>query len=339
MEINRKKILVTGGAGFIGSHLSEALLKLGAKVTVLDNFDDFYPGKESNVEGLLGNERFSLVRGSVLDEDLLHGLVKEADAVVHLAAQAGIRYCNEKPLKANQVNATGTLNVVVACRKLGVNKVVYASSSSVFGDPVRVPMDELHPTEPNNPYGASKLAGEKYCTSFAKAFGMDITCLRYFSVYGPRGRPDQVLYMFAKKAAVGEAPIIYGDGTYSRDFTYVSDVVSATILSLYTDSEAGRVLNIGFGKDYRMIDVARKIIAHYGGDFEPQFVKKYQGDFSKTLCNNELARRTLGWRPEVSFDDGLSLFLDWFDANRMAKLANDKMRPQGPQRIPTGLYS
>ena len=320
MEINRKKILVTGGAGFIGSHLSEGLLKLGARVTVLDNFDDFYPGKEQNISHLLRNERFNLVRGSILDIELLQSLIKGSDAVVHLAAQAGIRYCNQKPLKANEVNATGTLNVLVCCQREGVRKLVYASSSSIFGDPVRTPMDENHPTNPNNPYGASKLAGEKYCTSYANAYGMDITCLRYFSVYGPRGRPDQVLYAFAEKAARQEGPIIYGDGSYSRDFTYVSDVASATILALYSDADGGRVLNIGFGKDYKVIDVARKVVAHYGGDQKIQFVKQYQGDFSRTLCDNDRARRVLGWRPATQFDEGLALFLDWFDTNRLPVL-------------------
>jgi UDP-glucose 4-epimerase len=323
LEINRKSILVTGGAGFIGSHLSEGLLKQGARVTVLDNFDDFYAGKEGNIEALLSNDRFRLVRGSILDMDLLQSLTKGADAVVHLAAQAGIRYCNEKPLKANEVNATGTLNVILSCHKLGVRKMVYASSSSIFGDPVRVPMDERHPTNPSNPYGASKLAGEKYCISFAKAYGMDITCLRYFSVYGPRGRPDQVLYSFAEKAARGESPIIYGDGSYSRDFTYISDVVSATILSLYSDSDGGRVLNVGYGKDYKIIDIAERITSHYGGQIETRFEKQYSGDFSRTLCDNTLARRTLGWGPEVKLDEGLSLFLNWFDSNRAPLLKRE----------------
>jgi UDP-glucose 4-epimerase len=327
LEINRKKVLVTGGAGFIGSHLSEWLLKQGARVTALDNFDDFYPGKEANVKGLLGNDRFRLVRGSILDMELLQSLVKDADAVVHLAGQAGIRYCNEHPFKANEVNATGTMNVLVACHKSDVNKLVYASSSSIFGDPIRTPMDEQHPTNPNNPYGATKLAGEKYCTSFARAYGMDITCLRYFSVYGPRGRPDQVLYSFAEKAARGEPPVIYGDGSYSRDFTYVSDVVSATILALYSDSDGGRVLNIGYGKDFKMIDVAKKITTHYGGRYETRFAKQYQGDFSRTLCDNELAKRTLGWRPGVQFDEGLRLFLDWFDSYRLPLLKREGPQP------------
>lgn len=329
MEINRKRILVTGGAGFIGSHLSEGLLRQGARVTILDNFDDFYPGKEANIQSLFGNDRFRVVRGSVLDVGLVNSLAKEADAIVHLAAQAGIRYCNENPLKANEVNATGTMNVIVACRNLGVKKMVYASSSSVFGDPVKVPIDENHPTNPNNPYGATKLAGEKYCTSFAKAFNMDITCLRYFSVYGPRGRPDQVLYSFAEKASRGESPIIYGDGSYSRDFTFVSDVVSATILSLYTDSDGGRVLNIGYGKDYKIIDIARRITSHYGGQTEPRFEKRYSGDFSRTLCDNELARHSLGWRPQIGFEEGLEQFLDWYDERHSILLGSESPRPLG----------
>lgn len=263
------------------------------------------------------NEKYTLVRGSILDLGLLTSLIRGSDAVVHLAGQAGIRYCNENPFKANETNATGTLNVVASCHSLGVKKLVYASSSSIFGDPIRTPIDESHPTNPNNPYGASKLAGEKYCTSFAKAYGMDVSCLRYFSVYGPRGRPDQVVYAFASKAAKGEPPTIYGDGSYARDFTFISDVVSATILALYRDSEGGRVLNIGFGKDFKMIDVARKVIAHYGGAFEPRFLPKYEGDFSRTLCDNGLARRELGWKPAVSFDEGLSMFLDWFDSKKV----------------------
>jgi UDP-glucose 4-epimerase len=327
LEINQSKVLVTGGAGFIGSHLSETLLRLGARVTVLDNFDDFYPGKEANVEGLLRDKRFTLVRGSILDPDQLLSVTKGVDAVVHLAGQAGVRYCNERPLKANQVNATGTMNVLVACRQRGIKKLVYASSSSVYGDPVKTPMSEDHPTEPTNPYGASKLAGEKYCTSFARAYGMDVTCLRYFSVYGPRGRPDQILYSFAQKVARGERPVIYGDGSYSRDFTYISDIVSATFLALLRDLDQERVLNIGYGKDFKVLDVARRIIDHYGGHVEPIFRDGYGGDFRRTLCNNELARNVLGWRPTVKFDEGLSHFLDWFDLNRAYYSTETDQRP------------
>lgn len=318
MEINGQKVLVTGGAGFIGSTLSEALLRLGARLTVLDNFDDFYPGKERNVEGLLRNEKFKLIRGSILDQELLLSVTKGADVVVHLAAQAGIRYCNEKPSKANEVNATGTMNVLIASRQQQVKKVVYASSSSVYGDPVRTPTREDHPTNPSSPYGASKLAGEKYCTAFAKAFGMDIACLRYFSVYGPRGRPDQILYSFAQRVVNGESPVIYGDGTYSRDFTYVSDVVSATLMAILQEESRGQVLNIGYGKDFKVIDVARRIIDHFDLEVQPVFRETYGGDFSRTLCDNSRARQVLKWAPGVKFEDGLSRFLDWFGEHHNA---------------------
>jgi UDP-glucose 4-epimerase len=321
MEINNQKVLVTGGAGFIGSTLSEALLRLGAEVTVLDNFDEFYSGKEQNVEGLLLNKEFKLIRGSILDQDLLLATTKGVDVVVHLAGQAGIRYCNERPSKANEVNATGTMNVLVAARQRQVKKVVYASSSSVYGNPVKTPMKEDHPTDPSSPYGASKLAGEKYCTSFVKAYGMDIACLRYFSVYGPRGRPDQILYSFAQKVAQGGAPVIYGDGSYSRDFTYVSDVVSATLMAVLHEESQGQVLNVGYGKDFKVIDVARRIIDHFDVDIQPEYKEAYGGDFSRTLCDNSRARQVLKWSPEVKFEDGLTLFLDWFDQHRNSSTA------------------
>jgi UDP-glucose 4-epimerase len=321
MEINDQKVLVTGGAGFIGSTLSEALLRLGAEVTVLDNFDDFYSGKEQNVEGLLPNEKFKLIRGSILDQDLLLSATKGVDVVVHLAGQAGIRYCNERPSKANEVNATGTMNVLVAARKQQVKKVVYASSSSVYGDPVKIPIREDHPTDPSSPYGASKLAGEKYCTSFVKAYGMDVTCLRFFSVYGPRGRPDQILYSFAQKLARGEPPVIYGDGSYSRDFTYVSDVVSAILMTVLHDESRGQVLNIGYGKDFKVIDVAKRMIEHFDVSIQPVYKEAYGGDFSRTLCDNSRARQILKWTPKVKFEDGLTLFLDWFDQHRSSSTA------------------
>ncbi|MDA4123952.1 MAG: NAD-dependent epimerase/dehydratase family protein [Thaumarchaeota archaeon] len=333
MEINDQKVLVTGGAGFIGSSMSEALLRLGAEVTVVDNFDDFYSGKEKNIEGLRLNKRFKLIRGSILDQDLLLSANKGVDLVVHLAGQAGIRYCNERPSKANEVNATGTMNVLVAARQRQVKKVVYASSSSVYGDPVKTPIREDHPTEPSSPYGASKLAGEKYCTSFVKTYDMDITCLRYFSVYGPRGRPDQILYSFAQKVANGGAPVIYGDGSYSRDFTYVSDVVSATLMAVIHEESRGRVINVGYGKDFKVIEVARRIIDRFGLDIQPVFKESYGGDFSRTLCDNSLARQVLKWTPEIKFEDGLPRFLDWFDEhhNSATTRTDEATFPKSPE--------
>ena len=244
MNLQDSRVLVTGGVGFIGSHLVERLLESGCReLTVYDNFDDFYPGKEENAKMLQSKGKsnsFKLVRGDINDKDSLSAAVKHSDVIFHLAGQAGIRYCNAMPLKANRVNVDGTLNVLMAAKEHGIKKIVYASSSSIFGDPVYLPIDEKHPTNPNSPYGVSKLAAEQYCRVFSKVYGMNVICLRYFSVYGPRGRPDQAIYAFAENIARGKQPVIFGDGEQTRDFTFVSDVVDATILAMEREEEVKR---------------------------------------------------------------------------------------------------
>lgn len=314
MELDSKTALVTGGAGFIGSALSEQLLRMGCKVVAFDNFDDFYPGKESNVLGAQANPRYSLLRGTILDEGEVDAAVKGADIVFHLAAQPGVRYCLERPEKAHAVNVTGTFNVLQAARKHKVSKFVYASSSSVYGDPIKVPMDEEHPLRPGSPYAASKLAAEKYCLAFAKSYGMKVVCLRYFSVYGPRGRPDQVITSFTVGASRGVPPTIYGDGTNSRDFTYVSDVVDATVLSAMSDEADGETMNVGYGKDVKIGAVAEAVLRHFGSSMKIRYKPGYAGDFSRTICSNKKAQHILGWRPLVGLDEGLRKYFEWFDA-------------------------
>lgn len=316
MDLAGENVLVTGGAGFIGSHLAESLLRMGAKVTVYDNFDDFYPGKEANLNGVKDNPKFKLVRGDVLDYDSLFAVTREKKFVFHLAAQAGVKYSLNNPTKTHYVNATGTLNVLLASKANGVKKMVYASSSSVYGNPVRVPIGEEHPLYPTNPYGASKLAGEKYCFSFYSSYGFPVTSLRYFSVYGPRGRPDQVLYSFGKRVLDGEAPVIYGDGHQSRDFTYVSDIVSGTLMAAVVDEAVGQTFNLGFGKEFSIAEAARQVLGHFKSGLSPRFEPAYGGDFPRTLCQNEKARRVLGWAPRVGFQQGLDLFLDWYSGTR-----------------------
>ena len=318
MNLSESKVLVTGGAGFIGSHLAEKLLSMGCEVTAIDHFDSFYTGKEENVEILSKNKRFNLVRGDILDSNVLSSAMKGSDLVFHLAGQAGVRYCNDHPLKANSINVDGTLSVLMSARENKVKKVVYASSSSIYGDPVRLPIDEEHPTHPNSPYGVSKLAAEHYCLAFTKVYGLETTCLRYFSVYGPRGRPDQVIYAFAEKLIRKEAPVIFGDGTYSRDFTYVSDVVRGTILAAEKEASDGHAINIGFGRRISINDLVKKILVamDLDGKLEPIYAENAKGDFSHTEADNRKARELLGWKPEVELDVGLKRFLDWFLENR-----------------------
>lgn len=319
MELAGKKVLVTGGAGFIGSNLVDMLLRLGSNVVVYDNFNDFYPGKETNVAAFADHKRFRLIRGDILDADSLETATSGVDVVFHLAAQAGVRYCLDHPMAAHQSNVTGTLNVLEAARKKGVKKLVYGSSSSIYGVPVKIPMDEGHPQIPTNIYGATKLAAERYCLAYHKSFGLEVVCLRYFSVYGPRGRPDQVVASFADSIMRGRPPRIFGDGSYSRDFTFVSDIVSATAMAAMRDV-TGEVFNVGFGKDYTVNVVAEKIAKYFDSPIRPEHVDSYAADFPRTLCSNAKALRILRWRPEVTFDKGLEKTLDWFMARAASSM-------------------
>jgi UDP-glucose 4-epimerase len=323
LELSGEHVLVTGGAGFIGSHLVEKLLNEGAFVTVFDRFDDFYPGKKENLRNALNREnQFKLVTGDIQDYPALSSVVKKNALVFHLAAQAGVRYCNEFPIKANSVNVTGTLNVLIASRESGVRKLVYASSSSIYGDPVYLPLDENHPTNPNSPYGVSKLAAEQYVRVFGRVYGMDAVSLRYFSVYGPRGRPDQVVHAFAQNIVEGKQPLIFGDGNQTRDFTYVSDVIDATIFAMKKDGVSGEAFNIGHGSRITINELVTKVIARFGreGLIQPHYKEKSKGDFPDTEANNEKAKRLLGWDPKISVDEGLDHFFDWFSSDQGNKV-------------------
>lgn len=322
MELQGRKVLVTGGAGFVGSHLVDSLLKLGCRVIAYDNFDDFYSDKEKNIEHNLGDENFQLVRGSILDKEELSSAMRGVDIVFHEAAQAGVRYCINNPMKAEEVNVVGTLNVLLTAREKKVKKMVYASSSSVYGKPAKSVLSEEHPLRPTSPYGVSKLAAERYCLAFHETYGVPVTCLRYFSVYGPRGRPDQVVYSFAQSLAEDRAPIIYGDGRQSRDFTFVSDIVSGTILAAMADESVGEVFNVGYGKEFSIEGIARKVIEYFGKDIEPHFVDGYRGDFPRTLCRNTKARTLLRWTPQINLEKGLNEFLDWFTSTKVGNLAH-----------------
>lgn len=282
-----------------------------------DNFNEFYSGKENNVANFAENKKFKLIRNDILDTDALEVAMNGVDVVFHLAAQAGVRYCLNNPMFAHQSNVTGTLNVLEAAKRKGIKKLIYGSSSSIYGVPVRVPMDEGHPQVPTNIYGATKLAAERYCLAYHKSFGLDVVCLRYFSVYGPRGRPDQVVASFTNAIMRGRPPLIYGDGSYSRDFTFVSDVVAATAMAAMNDV-TGEVFNVGFGKDYSVSFVAEKIAKYFDSPIRPEHVDSYGADFPRTLCSNAKALKVLRWKPEVPFEKGLEKTLDWF----MAKAAS-----------------
>ncbi len=326
MKLAGANVLVTGGAGFIGSHLTERLLETGAFVTVYDKFDHFYKGKEANLAEASKNPRFHLVHGDIIDMKKLDSSVMNAEVVFHLAGQAGVGYSVEHPKEVNDANVNGTLNVLWLSRKYNVARVINASSSSIFGVPQYLPIDEKHPTNPTSPYGVSKLAAEQYATAFHRVYGTYTVSLRYFSVYGPRGRPDQVVHKFTKSLAEGEVPVISGDGTHTRDFTYVTDVVNATILAAESEGLGGEIFNIGYGGRTTINDLAAKLInlmAPAGAkksDIVPAYVGESRADFPHTQASHEKATALLHWKPEVDIDKGLKLYVNWYRKSLKAKI-------------------
>ena len=317
MKLDRVRVLITGGAGFVGSHLADLVLQKGNKVTVYDNFSPFYPGKERNIAHNLQKKGYKLIKADIVDYETLSQAMNGVDVVFHQAAQPGVRYSIKHPLESHRINATGTLNVLLAASNSKIPKVVFASSSSVYGLPQSLPISEEHPTNPNSLYAASKLAAEKYCKVFSEIYDLDVVMLRYFSVYGPRGRPDQAVRSFVERIAQGLSPIIFGDGEQTRDFTYVSDVVEANILAAESEKVSGEVFNIGFGGRVSINRLAGMIIDLMGrtGEISPIYEKPYAGDFPHTCADIAKASRMLGYNPKMELMEGLKNFISWYQAN------------------------
>lgn len=311
MRLNDKKVMITGGAGFIGSHLADRLVETGSKVVVYDNFNDFYTGKDKNIEQLQNHPNFTLVRGDILKYRHLRETMRGADIVFHLAAQPGVRYSLLHPVETNNVNTVGTLNVLEAARENEIVKLVYASSSSVYGNQERLPIKETAETYPISPYGASKLAAEHYHRIYHQTYGLNIVTLRYFTVYGPRQRPDMAIYRFIRQIHENKPLTIYGDGTQTRDFTYIDDTVQGTIASAETEDIGGEVFNLGSGSRITLNDLL-KLLAELIGDFEILYEAKKKGDVAHTLADISKAKTMLGYKPRVDLKKGLSRFIKWY---------------------------
>lgn len=307
-----EKTLVTGVAGFIGSHLAEELLTAGYHVTGIDSFTDYYDVrlKQANVDLLNGRDGFRLVAGSLNDVDL-DSLLDGVDYVFHQAAQAGVRASwGEQFRDYIDCNIRATQKLCETARKHSIRKFVYASSSSVYGDTNDLPMKEESLTRPVSPYGVTKLDAENMCLLYRRNYGLPAVCLRYFTVYGPRQRPDMAFHRFLKGAMTGTPVRVFGNGEQTRDFTYVSDIVSANLLAArYTGDET--VFNIG-GGSRASVNRALDIIGGYAdGDFDVQYQDTEKGDVKHTYADTTRARTELGFEPGFTLEEGLDREATW----------------------------
>ena len=315
-------ILVTGGAGFIGGHLAERLLADGHSVVTLDPLDPYYAVgiKERTLERCreVGGERFSFVDGSVTEAETVDSVIAEHDVEVifHEAAQAGVRTSVEDPKKPHAINTTGLLNVLLAAEAYGVAKLVNASSSSVYGVPESLPYDEQHPTRPQSPYAVTKLAAEHYCNVWHNLTDVATVNLRYFTVYGPRMRPNMAISNFVSRCVNGDPPVIYGDGEQTRDFTYIDDIVDVNVALLETDKADGETLNVGSGGNITIRELAEYVIQETGADVEIEYADARAADARHTHADVSKAEAVVGYAPSVSIREGVSKFIDWYRANR-----------------------
>ncbi len=306
------RALVTGGAGFIGSHLVDALVIRGEDVRVLD---DFATGRRENL-----NPAAELVEGSVADEAVVAGAVADVEVVFHLGALGAVARSVADPRASNAANVDGTLNVLTLGRDAGVRRVVFASSSSVYGGAEQVPTPESAPLRPRSPYAVTKLTGDWYTRIFAELYDLETVVLRYFNVYGPRQRPDAayaaVIPLFAAALTAGERPTIHGDGTQSRDFTYVTDVVAANLAAATApaDAASGRAFNVAPGAGTNLLELLDGLAQRIGVTPDPVFVDPRPGDVKISCADASAAREVLGWAPTVSIPDGLAHYVDWLRA-------------------------
>ena len=303
-------ILVTGSAGFIGSSLVDRLLADGHEVIGIDNFDPYYPKeiKLRNIQQARQNPRYKFFEGDIRRD--VSKLFQNVDSVFHLAAKAGVRNSIADPLGYNDVNVNGTLNLLQESIKHPVKKFVYASSSSVYGDARKLPITEDSPTEPNNPYGASKLCAEKYCLAFEKMHGLKTLSLRFFTVYGPRQRPDEAIKKFTDLISTGGKIQVFGDGSQTRDFTYIDDIVEALVLSMEKPA-SGTALNIGSGKRISVNDLVNLLGQTLGTKIVKEYVPMHKADMKDTLASITRARELLGYQPKTQIEEGIRRFVEW----------------------------
>ena len=308
------RYLVTGGAGFIGSNIVDELVRRGQQVVVLD---DLSSGKEENLAAV--RDKIELHIGSITDLAALQSACAGADYVIHLAARTSVPRSVANPIETNHVNIDGTLNVLVAARDAKVRRLVFAASSSAYGETPELPKRESMPSAPISPYGVTKLAGELYAQVFGRAYGLENTSLRYFNVFGPRQDPTSqysgVLSRFMLAVIRGESPVVYGDGEQSRDFTYIANVVDVTLRACEAHGSSGMVINGGTGARITLNEVLKLLEKITGRKIKAKYDPPRTGDIKDSQADISRARDLLGYRPIVDFEQGLKLTWDWYASN------------------------
>jgi nucleoside-diphosphate-sugar epimerase len=312
------RYLVTGGAGFIGSNTVDELVRRGHSVVVLD---DLSGGKEENLAEV--RNKITFIKGTITDIEIIRRAIFEADYVIHLAARTSVPFSMKDPIETNRINIDGTLNVLVAARDAKVKRVVFAASSSAYGETPTLPKTENMQPQPISPYGVSKYVGELYAQTFGRCFGLENVCLRYFNIFGPRQDPSSpysgVMAKFCTAFLEETEPVIFGDGTQSRDFTYVDNAVQANLLACEAPRASGRVFNIGTGMRVNLNEVVEALGAISGKPLQARHDPPRDGDIRDSQADISHARAVLGYEPTVLVEEGLQRTFDWYRATQAAK--------------------
>jgi UDP-glucuronate 4-epimerase len=322
MNKDQKRVVLTGGAGFIGSHLATKLLRLGSELTIIDNLDDFYSlaWKRCNLNDIRSEGDYDFAQVDICELDTLAQVISIArpDIVIHLAARAGVRPSIEQPHLYEKVNVAGTLNLLEICRKLKVRRFIFGSSSSIYGATSRAPFSEDQvELKPISPYAATKLSGEMMCYTYAHLYGLSSVCLRFFTVYGPRQRPDLAIHKFLALLEAGKPIPFFGDGSTGRDYTYVDDIVAGVLaaidLALPTSNEAPfQVFNLGNSNPVKLTELISTLERVSGRKAILERHPMQPGDVPLTWASIEKAGRMLAYRPGTRLEDGLKKFVDWY---------------------------
>jgi len=317
------RILITGGAGFIGSHLVGRLLERGDEIVVIDDLNDYYDPriKERNLAAALKRPNMRFVKGDILDAGLLERIFAETafDAIVHLAARAGVRPSLERPLLYEKVNCGGTLNLLELARAHGIKRFVFASSSSVYGNVKNIPFrEDARIDKPISPYAATKAAGELYCHNYHYLYGISVNALRFFTVYGPRQRPDMAIHKFTALIDRGKPIPFYGDGSTARDYTFWTDIIDGVVAAV--DRDLGfEIINLGECRTTKLSELVALIEKELGKKAVLERLPMQPGDVTITCADVEKARRLLGYNPSIPVSEGIRKFVEWYKSGRNAE--------------------